>query len=165
MKKEITTNDKQSYDKVCGMEPVTLAEWNAAQNYAESINDILPYPMEYEEGCELDDVFVLENVISPHYDQNVRYTYIPKYLQERLIAEKNLTKTTRYHNWTSPLSDVVDEDYDTREEAIEAFNELVKEFGHPDAHITYETEQFSREGYAVEQDDPWRIDIIVKWEW
>lgn len=111
-------------------EPVTLGDWNEAREYNESLplDQQEDFPaMEYEDGCEPDEIMVFATVVSPHFEQTLTDRYIPEVDLNYHLAKKELTRTSHYHDWTSKLTEIENRSYTYEDFGIADAEEFIKE--------------------------------------
>ena len=70
-------------------------------------NGELDCVIEYTDGCEPDDEFIKMMIVNPQNEQHLMYAWVPVDMEEELEAEKELTETWPYHNWTSEWTEFV----------------------------------------------------------
>lgn len=75
-----------------------------------------------EEFLEDDDEVSLIQIVNPENSQDIIYAYVPSEFIQEYKDEKDLTRTTGWHSWSSPYGELVNK-YKTLEVWEEDFKE------------------------------------------
>ena len=88
----------------------------------------LAEPIYFEEGYEPRELFVLSEAINPENEYKVKEAWIPLERRDFEVTKKELINTTKYHNWTSWLTEELDNlFFESEEETIRETKKILEQ--------------------------------------